>query len=470
MPYMLAQCASNAHNALVLRHLSRAPNCTQVKLINPFLGPLKHKMKHYYLEALPVKYEGWRVGKPLQKLQRIDKSFALDSLKLGVTNAFVKAEVSCSMPKKARLIQGNRNEYTAYHNADEYAALNEALKRIGTETFKHPTGCECQFVYAGGLNHDELSDIVSGWWATKQQHYWFDERDGKNWDATMNRELLLAEAQVYEMLKMRSTKEFIRRSSKCVGNIHIRDKHRSFVLRYLTAWKRLSGDWNTSAGNSIVSMIIVYTVLTLLPTALRPTRIRALFMGDDYLAMLEFNAPIGKQTLMTALNQAEAQCGITPERGMTQDPLLVSFISLGIWPTKDGNLAFIPHPGKQLGKLFVAVKKVPQELMLHYRSEVARSFLKTYTGFEFMMHFLKYHIRPDLLNDERVFAYLQCDHLYKIKSLGTKKIDWAWGFFVKYGMPITSLVWDQPKTMGLLRHPVVDHMIEWEGSDPITRM
>ncbi len=417
----------------------------------------------------------WPVGKGRAKVAGIHLSRMVDLIMNDASNAFVKGEVSTKVPKKARLIQAHKRPGTAYQEPAEYYAINAALKTVMDADFECE-GIVFHFIYAGGLSHDQLSKRFHDAWVCRGQHYWLDECDGANWDATMNKELLESEAEVYRMLRSPVLAAFVERCGGVFGRIRTRlDKFTTFVLRYFTAWKRLSGDWNTSCGNSIVSMIIRYTVLLALPTHLRPEHVTAFFLGDDYLALLRFSNQLPpRDVLSAALTDLERQCGITPERGLTQDPFLVSFISLGLWPTNAGaelSLQFVPHPARQLCKLFCTVKKMPPEALRHYSSEIARAFLPVFRGFEFMTGFLKYHFQPGMRDTP---AYLQAllthDHLYNSQFFTATDINWQAGFVYKYKLPITTLRWEAPTTYGCYYHPVVAIMLAHESSDPVDRM
>lgn len=472
-PYILAQCANNAHNALCLRHLTLAPNRLTTALRNPFIEHLGQQLRSLYGNVILTAYHDWPIGKGLTKIEAIYKSEWADQRLHNSATSFVKGEVSTKEPKKARLIQGNRNPITAYSLPAEYYAINHVLKGIMQHTFVED-GVEFKFVYAGGLSHAALSAAFCEAWNSRGQHFWLDERDGANWDATMNEGLLREEARFYDMLGSPVTAEFLRRSSKVIGKITTRlGLHERCTLKYLTSWKRLSGDWNTSCGNSLVSMIICYTVILGLPRHLRPAKITAFFLGDDYLSLMTFGHPVAREPLVEALNAGECSCGITPERGLTQDPLLVSFISLGLWPTLPCSsipFQFVPHPAKQLCKLFATARRIDAKNAAAYCSEISRAFLPVYAGFEFMVSFLNAHYVPGLQAKASLRADLNYQHLYHLQFVSPTTIHWERGFLCKYRYPIQTLNFGNSSAFGCYNHPMVDHMLIYESSDPADRM
>jgi hypothetical protein len=218
-PVQLAQCATNAYNALVCRHLAPPVNFVQRHFPNHLLGDFLTQFRPRYFQNLSQNLEEqWRVGKRLVKLQAIDHSKLYHSLAQDRAKSFIKREVLAKMPTKARLIQGNYNEATAYEHPDEYAAISSALKE---PLQLNLGGVSFTLQYAGGLTHDELSDLFTDWWAQAGPGAVLDERDGKNWDATMQRPLLLAEIAFYEALGLLSASSALLRSRGVRGSIRL---------------------------------------------------------------------------------------------------------------------------------------------------------------------------------------------------------------------------------------------------------
>ncbi len=453
---MLAGCATNAYNALVLRHLAAPPNITQMfpnlllECLEPILAP------RFFLTWQQNCHDEWRVGKGLVKLRLIDHSKMFEEPKYKKAKTFVKREVTASMPKKARLIQGNMNEATAYEHPEEYRALAMAMKE---EIIIRHGGVEFQFQYTAGLNHDELSDHFTMKWADRGEYFVLDERDGKNWDSTMQEPLLRAAIALYSALGMRAAVAAISRASGVKGRINFR-KGLQEAIKYWTQWKRLSGDWDTSVGNTLISMLVVLVTISKLPQHLKPFRVAAYFMGDDYLAIYSFRNAVDKVGLLKALNFGDASMGITPERALFDDPLRIQFISLGLWPTRKGGWQFVPHPAKQMVKLFAAVPKQPVNIS-DYQTALAEAFWPVYWGWPMMMRFLKYHYTSK--TPMRLESYT-----LKCLTQSVRDVDWALGFTLKYRIPFVATHFD----FGLCtfaQHIVVDWMLAFESADPLDR-
>lgn len=462
---MLALCVSNVVNALRMRHLCLPPNTATPLPFNLFLTPkvAAHLCSHYKLN-LALQDEGaWRIGRGQSKLAKIDRSKLWDKPMHGRASAFVKREFSSKIPTKARLIQGNLNECTAYEFPEEYMALSMALK----ETIEFDIyGCKCQFHYAGGMDHNQLSDLITEWELKRGKFGYYDERDGKNWDATMQEPLLRAEADVYMMLGMRAAGAFLERSAMVKGSIRLKNGLTTQTVKYTTSWKRLSGDWNTSVGNTMVSMMIVAATLSELPAELRPSSVDALFMGDDYLGMYKFEQFVCPKALKIALDALDSKWGITPERGIFQDVFATTFISLGVWPRHNGGLQFVPQPAKQLRKLFWTIHKQHGNRCAEQACANAIAFWPVYWGFPLMMKFLSLHYDKTIIPRLSVGTYFE-----KMITHRQRDVNWAYGFLCRYRLPFTATMFEYSvvDVKHIYYHPVVEEMLRVEALDPQER-
>lgn len=457
LPAMAGPCLTNVYNALLNRHLTQPKhNCT-IPIVNPFTIGSFPRLVEEAMDRHDT--EAWRQGKTTVKLARIDESRKYDKPEHSKAQSHVKMEVNVLVPTKTRLIQGNVNELTAYEFPVEYTAMTSALKKVKDLTFNF-AGVECTFVYAGGLNHDELSDHIS-LAIGRGKHVVFDERDGKNWDSTMNEALLREESAVYGACGLKCASVFLERCASTVGRIRVKMGMENLIVKYLTAWKRLSGDWNTSVGNTLISMMIVATVMTNLPAHLRPKRMTGYFMGDDYLGVMEYDGPPDYVSLRAALDDLESRCGITPERGLFVDPMRVSFISMGLWPRHEGGFQFIPHPGKQLAKLFWAKDRTWHAKMRAYTTGVAAGAWRTFYGFTLMTNFLKNHYH-DTGTVGKGPWWLR-DATREVRG-----VDWHQGFVFKYDVPYCATLFTVPSG-GVYHHPLINLMLEVDLSDPQKR-
>lgn len=459
-PIALARCISNAHNALVHRHLATPQNKINILIPNYLLTILFPILRPRYFQALTQNLEGqWRVGRGQAKLEAIDHSKIFHEAQWHKAKSFVKFEVGVSMPTKARLIQGNQNEFTAYEYPEEYAAFSEALKEA--IEFEH-SGVTFKFQYAGGCDHDQLSEMFTDAYMSAGAHVIIDERDGKNWDSTMQYETLKCEGELYEALGMSAAEAFFARASGVKGTISYPKKGWKSFISYVTRWKRLSGDWDTSVGNSLISMLITIFTIVSLPQHLRPLNVFALFMGDDYLGVYRFAERVAHVDLKLALDHYEALCGITPMRGLFTDPLLISFISLGLWPRHEGGYQFVPHPARQLVKLFSSVRPLAAAQLDDYQTSLSIAFWPVYWGWPLMMKFLKKHYTKPTTKMTCQFYF------HRMLTGRCRHVDWCSGFVAKYEIPFVSTHFEVGDAL-FQRHPVVDHMLRFENADPAAR-
>lgn len=467
-PCALAQCPVNAYNALVKRHLTQPVNVCKERFTNVFLTHLKKPFRQAYNDALVTDIGDdakWTIGRGRAKLAMIQKSKLFDNIKLTKARSMIKFEIGTKIPKKARAIQAHVNEATAYHYPAEYQALNAALKAVGKHTFVH-NGTQYTLQYAGGLSHDELSDLFTSW-CQEGKHY-LDECDGANWDSTMQAPTLNAEMLVYEMVNARAALDVQVRNNFVRGKLFCKDylSRRLFKIKYTTRYKRLSGDFNTSLGNSIISEIICFEVISNLPDHLRPKKVFALFMGDDYLAIYVYDELPDPHDLKAALNAGWASMGVTPERGIFDDPLAVTFISLGVWPRRGGGYQFVPMLARQLAKLMWTTKRATPQRARSIANGISQAFWPVYFGMPLMMKFLKAHYQPGSASEK-------WDHYFAdMLTTNDRQVDWMRGMVEKYGVPLTAATFELP-TSGLitsvLGHPLFDHMLAYENTDPDKR-
>jgi hypothetical protein len=385
--------------------------------------------------------------------------------------------LSKEFPAKARGIQFSVNDATAYENPEEYFAYAAMLKSLKDQRIAVPNvygaPCNVRMIYAGGLNHDDIADVVATWEETRgHQQVLYDEMDGANWDATMQQGTVEAELRVYEMLGMRAH-EGARIAAGAI-NSKLCVPHNAVLarsIRYVTRWKRLSGKWNTTVGNVTVAMEIRFWTLRHLPKHLCPVEVECLMLGDDFLAAYWFDSLVDPNELASAINDLDKKCGITPERGIFSSILDVSFISMGFWRTHDGGLAAVPHPARQLKKLFWTIRGAETEKRRHLiASGIAEGFWPIYKGFRLMENFLRPHYTIKGAWETDLPGYAWWRENFTLRFRG---VDWSTGVEYKYGIPLKALPTELPRSLTdtayVMSHPLVDHMSAIEGLDPADR-
>jgi hypothetical protein len=172
-----------------------------------------------------------------------------------------------------------------------------------------------------------------------------------------------------------------------------------------------------------------------------------------------------------ALTALESDCGITPVRALFDNPMQISFISLGLWPTLDGTWQFVPHPAKQMRKLFWSARTLEKGQYPHYATALAIAFLPTYAQFQLMESFFFRH----LFVKKPKHVYCQNDHYILAPALikRDRRVHWKLGFVEKYRLPFTACDWQLPKGLTdcgeVWYHPAFSVMLTFECSDPIDR-
>lgn len=465
VPTVLAACQHNALNSLGLRHLTEAPNRSVMPMHPCFANQIrilaeKNKTEIYKNVGM------WKTTRPAHRVQQIEKSQVYDRIVLDKAKSFPKREVTTGIPTKARLIQGSYNDATAFRHPDMYRHIANTVKHLEFVQ----DGVKFDLHYTSGKTTQELASLLTDFHQRSGYHL-YDERDGKNWDATMQEPLLRFEASLYAFFDADISEHCLTRSTHVKGII----KLKASFIKYITSWKRLSGDWNTSVGNTLISMAIIVTTILALPSNLRPRFVRGLFMGDDYIGMYEYSQPVCRQSLLHAMNHFESRCGITPVRGITTDPLKLQYISLVVWPKKDGSFAFTPRITSILSKLFYSI----HHRTAHTRQDIISScnmFLDVFRGCRFVERFLVSHrncwgAQPcKSRRTGHVHAiYPQLNYNGLVSDSG---IDWQLGLILKHDLAITSFDFDYPDplTCAAATHPAVTRLYILERQDPDVRL
>ncbi len=362
LSYVLSSCRCNFQNALVNRHAVLQPPVnlpfTHSEVLLKSL--LREVGQWYRLELLELKYgDKWIMRWGLLKRLAIQASIVWDALLPNKVSSFIKREVNHSRPSKARLIQGYENLATQAAFAPEFAALQKAWGRVfnGTRRFH---GIDITF--SSGMNHRQLGD-----WLRDSLEMFpnarFYERDGKNWDATMQKKHFDLKCLAFQVAG-KDFLDFARASFDVRGtakNLKGGDR-----IRYRLRGTVKSGHNDTSSGNSLVNAMIIYEAMRLLGL-----KGRIIVNGDDCLVVLDRN--VSKEDLM----KIERALGIVPEARVFDRWQDVSFLS-GIWaPTGDDEhpYAFIPKPGRLLARCFWSVKTMSKKQMSTWARDVAACIL-----------------------------------------------------------------------------------------------
>lgn len=370
--------------------------------------------------------------------------------------------------KKGRGIQFTVNEATAYDLGPEQWAFGKALAHSTTAPYEIG-GVKFTTVYTACMSHEAIGEFATESEALRKRYGYsvIDERDGKNWDANVQVPHRHAVIQLYETVDKKLAQK-ARDDVSVEGRYFDRDN--DVKIKYTIVGTVKSGHWDTSSGNAALNIDVSVSAILKLPSHLRPKEVRALVMGDDYMAWLYYDRLIDPKELKPALDAAEAELGISPVRGLFSDIRNASFISLGFYIAINGQVVPLPKAGRMFAKLFWTVTDLRGRDPRALASGVAEAFLPLYSGWPAMRQFLSYHTQVDAVEAHNVF--------YDWKEMGIKRlpspIDFAANHLVKYGcdallIDLSDLLVG-PQRAALVHHPVITRMYCQDVSDPGDRI
>ncbi len=473
----LRPCLSNALNALTLRHLALPTNPIS-RFSCKILSMEFEALRDSFWQHWSSENEQWRIKRGVAKLKGIDDSLAEDRVEFDQVKMMIKKEGTTILfdgsgnPKKARAIQFTVNERSAYEFAAESHAFSSALCTISSKYLSYK-GVRFCVTYCAHMNHDQISDFATESERLRTSFRWsvIDERDGKNWDANIQ----VAHRKSLVGLYHRIDPAF---GSYAAAGICVRGRFSSKYGGRLNYWVYgtvKSGHFDTSSGNGAINREVAIQAITDLPNDLRPTLVRALVMGDDYIAWLYYDKAVCPRQLHAALNVCEARYGIHPERGLFSDLRCASFISLGFYRCHDGSFAALPKIGRQLCRLMWTVTDLQGRDPRRLASSVAGAFYPLFSTFPLMRRFLKYHMQvppldfPDYEAASGAKGYKWWEYVARLRS----PIDWRDNHLAKYGP--TGLLLDEVaipdgnQWAALIHSPIVDHCYSVDVADPADR-
>jgi len=452
-----------ALSALINRHLAPVQFPVEEFYRQYFQGSMAELVVRGFKDLMAVSGEEWRIGKGLRKLAGIDDSLVYDKRVSDRVKLMVKKEVypqhlGSPYPKKARGIQYAVNERSAYEYAKEAYCI---AKSVGSATQKvvEMGGVKFLIRYSATMSHQDIGKFADKSERLRRDYKcsWIDERDGQNWDSNVQRPHRLAVVGLYGMCDKALARHTLK-GVDCRG-VHQGANGR---IEYETDGTVKSGHWDTSVGNSILNIEIAVQAILLLPLRLRPKMVRALVMGDDYLAWLYFDHDVDPVALRQALDDIEKGLGISPKRGIFADLIHASFISLTFYRTMSGTYCPLPKVGRMFSKLFWTVTPLAGRDPARLASGVAHHFYPLYKTWPPMRDFLRHHMQVAPIDCHDVF--------YQFQELGVKTldepIDWEQNHWHKYGRAGLGLQIGQLDGCEIVCDPIVRAMYVTDMSDP----
>jgi hypothetical protein len=275
----------------------------------------------------------------------------------------------------------------------------------------------------------------------------FYERDGKNWDASMQEQHASFRTSVYSWYD-REAADFAARCN-CVKGLGV---YPHGFLRYNMQYTVKSGHNDTTLGNSLVNSAIAYAAFKRLGV-----RVSILVNGDDLLVAAY------KDYDHDAVVDLEAKFGITPEARSFTDPGHVSFVS-GMFLVDGVSVGFVPLPGRLFSRLWWTVNPPGRRKRETYLRSVAKSLLPTCVDIPLVRVLLsKFDSVGDTMTTDKGYNYRGCEQRF------TNRV-WQ-ALSDRYGIAVAELQALESWLMGLpavplyLRHDTLDKIIELDLAD-----
>jgi hypothetical protein len=311
------------------------------------------------IRAAPWDYDGpnpadraaWMAKWPRGKQEAIDVSERRDEVRPELLKSMIKREINHSMPTKARLIQFYHNMATQAAFGPDFTTLQKSI--FGwSKSFRHRG---VRVTYASGLNPGQLGKWLSDA-LDRFPNPWFYERDGKNWDATMQRFHHLLKQRIYSAYSP-GLAAFVERGFECRAYCELPNGTFSYIIKGTVK----SGHNDTTLGNSIINACIALECCIALGL-----EAEILVAGDDLLVVCNAN-PEGLAAL-------EAEFGIKPEARVFRSYLDVSFIS-GCWLAGNGGFIFVPKLGRLLARLWWTASPPAARHMTNFKYSIVNGLL-----------------------------------------------------------------------------------------------
>lgn len=446
--YVCRRCGCNLHNALCMRHGRAQPSVfrgfVHARLFFDSLVP--EVMRAYNDWELHYFFE-WMAKWPLAKRALILRSVDFDAVVPDSVLIFIKREGGQNVPTKARGIQMYVNLATQSSQAWRFSALQKAYCDV-----LYRRGGRIRVTFASGMNSlalgrwltDCLADIADPW---------FYERDGKNWDSTIQLLHHLFKMGCYagmppDFVAFVNSGFVVRGKGYCSQG----------VLSYTLNGTTKSGHNDTTLGNSLINAAIAFEAMSVLGLSGD-----ILVAGDDLLVIVEGSFD------EHAFASVERSLGIIPEYRKFHDWLDVSFCS-GVWWSIPGGHAFTPKPGRLLARLWWSVHPPSQRQVADYRRSVVAGLLPTCGGLPVVGDFLRSHdlcgrVRPW---QGKRFDVTSCEVDFDPSVVRVE-------FSRRYGLSLFDID-EASETLRLLsgrvcllRHPALERIMDVDLADCVDR-
>jgi hypothetical protein len=331
-------------NALVNRHgAPQKPITRRFKVSYEAFSALSGELQDTYCQFDKIWFEEWINKWSASKREAILKSIVEDSIEADRVKAFVKFECCHDRPSKARGIQMYPNLCTQSAYGPVFYSLQKAVCKVLYRKQMLPE-FDVRVTIASGMNPLQLG----AWMEEVLSEYslpHFYERDGSNWDSSIQRPHFLLKRHVYKTMNTDPRFHSFVESSFKVKGVSATKKSQVGHLSYQLNGTVKSGHNDTTLGNGIVNLAIAYEACVELGL-----KADIIVTGDDLIVVVEGDFDEHKMA------DIERQHGIVPEYRKFDQPWQIEFAS-GVF-VADVNLGqvYIPKIGRLLARLFWTVK------------------------------------------------------------------------------------------------------------------
>lgn len=445
--YVAAKCCCNLHNALCNRHgRKQLPITRRFEAWKEDLSREIESLRLWYVSQEDEWRDTWLAKWPKGKQEAILRSQKEDCLLPNRVKMFVKREGGHKCMTKARGIQMYANLATQAEFAVEYTSIQKAVTRLfdGSKDF----GRGVRVSFASGMNALELGAWMDDVYLNLRNPHFF-ERDGKNWDACMQREHQDLKNQLYGVAGQRFL-DYVNEQFKVLGTARTPGGTFAYELDGTTK----SGHNDTTTGNSIVNAAIAYEAMV----TMRLTG-RIIVAGDDLLVAVEGDFDEDE------FADIERGFGIEPEYAKFKSWSDVSFIS-GIWMPGRTGFVFCPKPGRLLPRLFWTTKSVSRKKVRAWRHSVASGLRPTCGNLPIIGAWLgKNDPGGTAVEHGKDF------HIYRDVHHEVDRHTLEQYFSSRYRVTVEELreceewIRNIPIERGLVRHPVLERMADVDNAD-----
>lgn len=445
LAWVCRSCPCNLHQALCHRHGAAPPSATpDFTATLAYLSSVAAEIEFAYTEHLSFWADAWIRKWPAKKQAMIRASVDLDEVRPDRVVTMVKREVYHKAPTKARMIQ----YYPTLADQARFGPEFYSLQKTYTAWFQRRLVSDgIRVTFASGLN----SNALSAWMSEVISDYanpMFYERDGKNWDSTMQEAHLGVRLAAYSCAGD-EFRAFVK------AGFHVTGRAARGALKYRLRGTVKSGHNDTTLGNSLVNAFIAYE-------SMRELHLRGdiLVAGDDLLVVIDGDYDFDK------LVAAERRFGIVPEARKFESPGDVSFIS-GVWLECDSGYLFAPKPGRLLARLFWTTQPPPPGKEQQYLNGIVAGLSPTCSEVPIVRAFLAAHYR------EGCEAMIRPDWKYRVclERVGPIPKGLLAPFCRRYGLTlddveaVESFIFEHRGKIGLLSHPVLDRVVAVDLAD-----